>query len=351
MNAGIRLVPAGVTDAASILRLFQEVARADKVILGSRAQAFEAGLGARLTARAIGCAGHVGALVLALRAVGVERGDQVVVPAFAGGPAAAAAIAVGAEPLWADVAPAGTTVSPEAVERLGRRARAVVAVHAGAMADMPALAAASSHGLRVVEDVGRGLGAALAGRAAGTWGEAAAVDLTGGCLRAPGEAGAVVTGDAEVERRCRLLRNHGQDGVHRFLHHEIGLNCRMDEVVAGSLVERLPLLDATLARRREVAARYAARLGPAAGAGLALAVAGEATCPDGVVVLTPRRDLVRDLLAERGVETGLVQAQPPPGDLLHAARACREHLVLPAHELLTDADVELIADTVLAAHA
>jgi dTDP-4-amino-4,6-dideoxygalactose transaminase len=148
-----------------------------------------------------------------------------------------------------------------------------------------------------------------------------------------------------------MLRNHGQDGVHRFLHHEIGFNCRMDEVVAGSLAGRLSLFDAMLARRREVAARYAARLAPAAGAGLVLAMAGEATCPDGVVVLTPRRDAVRTRLAERGVETGLVQAEPPAGDLPHAARVCREHLVLPAHELLSDADVELIADTVLAAHA
>jgi dTDP-4-amino-4,6-dideoxygalactose transaminase len=125
----------------------------------------------------------------------------------------------------------------------------------------------------------------------------------------------------------------------------------MDEVVAGSLAERLPMIDAALARRREVAERYAARLAPAAGAGLTLAVAGEATCPDGVVVLTPRRDLVRDRLAGRRVETGLLQAEPPAGGLPNAARAWREHLVLPAHELLSDADVELVADTVLAAHA
>ena len=240
--AGIRLAPAGGSDAArSILRLLPEIARAEKVILGPRSQAFEAGLGDRLAARVVACASHVGALVLALRTAGVERGDRVVLPAFAGGAAAAAAAAVGAEPLWADVVPGGTTLSAAEVERLGRGARAVVVVHAGAMADVPAIAAAGgAHGLRVVEDVGGGLGAARAGRAAGTWGDAAAVDLTGGCLRAPGEAGAVVTRDAETERRCRMLRNHGQDGVHRFLHHEMGCNCRMDEVVAGLLGERLP---------------------------------------------------------------------------------------------------------------
>ena len=329
-------------------------------VLGERVAAFEDAFAAFCGARhAVGVASGTDALTLALQAVGVGHGDEVVTAANTCVPTVAAIEAAGAVPVLVDVDGETCTLSPASVEAaLTPRTRAVVPVHLyGQCADMaPILELARDRGLRVVEDAAQAHGAEYGGRRAGTLGHAAAFSFyPTKNLGALGDAGAVVTDDEEVAERARLLRSYGER--ERYESVVPGRNSRLDALQAAVLAARLPRLEAWAERRRELARRYGAAL---AGTGVAAPVeaAGRRHAYHLYVVRTPRRDELRAELAARGVETLVHYPRPvhrhpayerlagEPGALAASERLCEEVLSLPLYPQLTDDEAEHVAASV-----
>ncbi|WP_176611509.1 DegT/DnrJ/EryC1/StrS family aminotransferase [Actinomadura sp. WMMB 499] len=339
---------------------------AQKFILGEHTARLERALHDRLgaaTADVVACSSGTSGLSLLLAALDIGRGDEVVVPAFGCAPLAATVLDAGARPVFADVDPVRLTMDPAAAEAaVGPRTKALMPAHMfSVMADMPAFRAlADRHGLHLIEDSALAQGGTLAGRPAGCWGDAGVYSFVQvKTFGMPGEGAVVMTRDAELGRTVRMLRNHGQDGVHRFVHHRIGHNSRFDEVMALFQLHRLPGLDGRLARRAEISARYTRRLAPLAGRGLIAPPAGG----DGrfhyvYTLLTERRDELRAHLAERGIAAHVYYPCPLPAQpafVPHAPRgaawpnaesATRRNLSLPLYPHLTDAQVDRIADAV-----
>ncbi|PZT70748.1 DegT/DnrJ/EryC1/StrS family aminotransferase [Streptomyces sp. SW4] len=356
-------------DRETFLRLLHEIGTSpdQRFILGSRTRRFEDALkDATGAADAVACGSGTGALYLVLRALGIGPGDEVVVPAFGCAPLAAAVLHTGARPVFADVDPVTLVVDPAEAERWVRPAtRALMPAHMFSVtADMPRFAElAGRHGLRLVEDSAVAQGAVIAGRPAGLWGEAGVYSFVQvKSFGMPGEGGMVVTRDAEIGRRVRMLRNHGQDGVHRFLHHEIGVNSRFDEIQAAFQLHRLPSLAARLDRRAHIAAYYTERF--AGLPGITPPPPGrDGRCFYVYTLLAHERDALRKHLAEAGVATHVYYPLPLPGQRAfapyaeaaqpgvrwpHAERAAAHHVSLPVYPHLTDAQVEHIADAVCA---
>jgi dTDP-4-amino-4,6-dideoxygalactose transaminase len=216
--------------------------------------------------------------------------------------------------------------------------------------------------LRLVEDSAVAQGGVLRGVPAGLWGEAGVYSFVQvKTCGMPGEGGAVVTRDAELGEKVRMLRNHGQVAGRRFVHHAIGLNSRFDEIQAAFQTHRYHGFPARLARRAEIAAYYTGRFTPLADRG----VVPPPSDPDGrcfyvYTVLASDRDALGARLAESGVATHVYYPRPlpaqrafapyaPPGARWpRAEEAARRHLALPVHHMLSDAQVEHVADLVCA---
>lgn len=313
-------------------------------VLGAEVEAFEREVAAFVGApHAVGVASGTDALELALRAVGVGPGDEVLTTPFTFFATVSAILGCGAVPVFADVDPATLLLDPAAAAAvLARRprVRAIVPVHLyGHPAAVDELAAL---GPPLVEDAAQALGARSRGRAVGTLGAA-------GCfsffptknLGAFGDGGLVTTADADLADRVRLLRGHGARP--RYHHLEVGRNSRLDALQAALLRVKLPHLPGFLAARAAHAAAYTRDL--AGVPGLTLPCPGEAVeqaWHQYTVRVDPaRRDDLRRALDERGVATAVYYPSPAhlqpalaglghrPGDLPVAERACAEVLSLP----------------------
>ncbi len=260
-------------------------------------------------AHCVPCANGTDALELALQAHGIGRGQEVIVPAFSFVATMEAVVNAGATPVLCDIEPDFFSMDTVRLEALvTSRTRAIIPVHLyGQMADMDAIRdVARRHGLVVIEDAAQAHGATWRDKPAGSLGDAGCFSFyPGKNLGAYGDAGAIVTSDPIVAGRMRKLANHGR--LSKYEHDIVGRNSRMDTLQAAILGVKLPHLDAWNARRRELAASYAAQL-----AGIR-----EITCPAvrpkaGPVwhlyvirVHQGRRDALRAALDEAGIETGI----------------------------------------------
>jgi dTDP-4-amino-4,6-dideoxygalactose transaminase len=342
-----------VDDLVDVVR---EVGQSDEFILKSRVAALEAAIGAQVgVTHAIGCASGTGALTLALTALGIGPGDEVVTPAFSFISSASTIALTGATPVFADVDLVDYALDPAAVAITGRT-KAIMAVHLfSQVAPMNRLhALASRRGLKLVEDSAVTLGGTVSGRRTGTAGDVGVFSFfPAKPLGGPGDAGMVVTNDDELAATVRALRNHGQGAV-RFRHDLVGFNCRMDEIVAGFLLRRLPTLDRQLAARRRRAERYTAAL-PA-----------EVVAPHDFgdravytyVVRAPERAALRRFLAAHGVETVVYYPKPlhlqpafahlghGPGDFPNAERLAAECVALPLYPEQPLSEVDRVAELV-----
>jgi dTDP-4-amino-4,6-dideoxygalactose transaminase len=274
-------------------------------ILGPEGETFEKELAAYLEAEdAVAVANGTEAIQLALEALGVGRGDEVITSPLTAAFTALAVLRAGATPVFADLDPATLNVDPAAVEAaVTPRTKALLPVHLyGHPADLdPLLAVARRRGIALVEDACQAVGARYKGRRTGAIGGIGALSFyPTKNLGALGDGGAVVVNDPAVAARLRRLRNGGQRD--RYRHEIAGVNSRLDEIQAAILRASLRHLDAWTERRRALAARYLEGL---AGAGLELP--NEQPYATAVwhlfVVRHPRRDALASALKARGVGT------------------------------------------------
>ncbi len=303
----------------------------------------------------VGVASGTDALVLALKALDVRPGDEVIVPAVSAPPTAVAVSLSGAVPVFVDIEPGSRCLDPALVAgSVTPRSRFLLVVHLyGRLADMTALAALSRElGLTLVEDCAQAHGAAALGKKAGAWGQA-------GCysfyptknLGAYGDGGMVVTDDDGLASRLRALRDYGRTDRDRL--GEIGLNSRLDELQASLLRVKLRYLERWNRRRREMARRYLDGL-----AGLPLRLpqwdGAENHCFHLFVVECDERDSLRSHLAEKGIGTAVHYPLPlhlqrpylrdgaPACSCPVAERLAEQALSLPLYPHLTGEEQERV---------
>jgi dTDP-3-amino-3,4,6-trideoxy-alpha-D-glucose transaminase len=234
-----------------------EVARSRRYILGPEVQAFEDEFAAYLGAgHAVGVGNGTDAITIALRALGVEPGAEVICPSFTFYASAEAVVNAGAVPVFCDVDPATFCITADTVRpHLSERTGAILAVHLfGNVAPMSEL---MELGVPVLEDAAQAAGASIDGRKAGSIGHAATFSFFPSknlpCL---GDGGAVTTSSEEVAERARLLRFHGSRD--KVTHTHVGYNSRLDSLQAAVLRLLLPELDGWHERRRQAAESYRA---------------------------------------------------------------------------------------------
>ena len=331
-----------------------EVVEAGRYILGPEVEAFEEDFARYLGARhCIGVANGTDAITIALRALGVGPGDEVVCPSFTFYATVEATVNAGATPVFCDVDPETFCVTLEGVRAvLTARTRAIVAVHLfGNAAPVPEL---RGLGVPVLEDAAQAAGATLHGDRAGALGQAATFSFFPSknlpCL---GDGGAIVTSDDEVARLARRLRFHGSDDKSTFV--EVGYNSRLDELQAAALRVLLPELDGWNASRRAAAAAYE-RHGLGDHVALPRAADGAEHVYHLYVVRHERAEELRAALSvlgigARGYYRVPVHRQPatarfaPEGiELPGTEEAARTHLALPMGPELAEEEVgEVVA--------
>jgi dTDP-4-amino-4,6-dideoxygalactose transaminase len=328
-------------------------------ILGPEVEAFERELAGYLgVEHVVGVGNGTDAITIALRALGVRPGDDVVVPSFTFYASAEAVVNAGARPVFCDVDPSTRNVTPDTVRAaLTANTTAIVAVDLfGIPAPGPELRAL---GLPVLEDAAQAVGASLNGRRAGALGDAATFSFYPsknlGCF---GDGGAIATDSADVAEVARALRFHGSKDKRNFEY--VGYNSRLDELQAAGLRVLLPHLDAWCDGRREVARAYAE-----AGLGEHVKLP---VVPDGAepawhlyVVSHERPDQLHEALAEAGINARSyyrvpIHRQPAmrpfaaDGYSLAATdELARSNLALPISPVLDPAQVREVAGAVAAA--
>ncbi|MGD9893145.1 MAG: DegT/DnrJ/EryC1/StrS family aminotransferase [Dehalococcoidia bacterium] len=333
-----------------------------QLYLGRNVRAFEGEFAAYCGAReCIGVGSGTDALHLALRALGIGPGDEVVVPAHTFFATAETVALAGATPVFVDVDPVTRCLNAETAERaIGERTRALIVVHMhGQVADMAGLRElARRRGLALIEDAAQAHGAEYAGRRAGALADIACFSFYfSKNLGAYGEAGAVTVDSSELAERVRMIRDHGSRT--RYQHDVIGMNARLDEIQAAVLRVKLPHLDRWNERRRQLAACYddALRDTP-----VEVPTAVEATrhVYHHYAVLAPRRDALAAALRESGIGTGIHYPIPchrqaamtdeggtgsvaDASSLPESERIAEHVLSLPMYPELTDRQVDTVA--------
>jgi dTDP-4-amino-4,6-dideoxygalactose transaminase len=325
-----------------------------RFILGPEVEGFENEFADYLGAgHCIGVANGTDAITIALRAMGVEPGDEVVMPSFTFYATAEAAVNAGATPVFCDVDPDTFCITSETAQAaVTPRTRAIIAVHLfGNVAPVPELL---ELGLPVLEDAAQAAGATLNGVKAGALGTAATFSFFPSknlyCL---GDGGAIVTNDPDVAARVRRLRFHGSEDKQTFV--DVGYNSRLDALQAGALRVLLPELDGWNAARRRAARQYEEK-----GLGNAVTLPTPVDGADPVyhlyMVRSERADELAASLEAAGIEarsyyrvpvhlqSPMVRYGGPSLDLPGTELAARENLALPMGSELSEEAVSEVVD-------
>jgi dTDP-4-amino-4,6-dideoxygalactose transaminase len=304
----------------------------------------------------VGVANGTDALELALAALGIGHGDEVIVPTNTFVATVEAVCAVGATPRFVDVLPDTLLLDPAATAAaVGPRTAAIIAVHLfGQMADVMELAAlADRHGLSLIEDAAQAHGAEFAGRRAGSWGAVGTFSFyPGKNLGALGDGGAVVSDDPALISRIRRLADHGRSEIDRHAHVIAGRNSRLDTLQAAFLLAKLPGLDEANRARRALVQRYRAGL-PSWCVPVAVHPAAQSVHHLAVVQVADRTAAIR-AMDDAGIGWGIhypvpVHHQPAfaryAGERLPVAEAAAERILsLPLFPTLTDDDVDRVCE-------
>jgi dTDP-4-amino-4,6-dideoxygalactose transaminase len=334
---------------ATVMRVCDE----QRFIMGPEVEGLEREIASLTGAKhAVGVSSGTDALLIALMALGIGPGDEVVTTTYSFFATAGSIVRVGARPVLVDIDPATFNIDCDAVRRaITARTRAIMPVHLyGQCVDMDALAAiAAEAGVPVIEDAAQAIGATFRGRGAGAIG-------TMGCfsffpsknLGAFGDGGLVTTSDEALAATLRLLRNHGAE--QQYYHRVVGGNFRLDALQAAVLRVKAPHLAGWTAARRRNAARYRALFAEAGLDGrvrLPIEAPNRTHIYNQFVVRVPDRDRVKAALDAAGVGNAIYYPVPfheqecfaslgyRRGDFPHAEAAARETLALPIYGELT----------------
>ncbi|MEQ9404473.1 MAG: DegT/DnrJ/EryC1/StrS family aminotransferase [Cyclobacteriaceae bacterium] len=304
----------------------------------------------------IGCANGTDALEIALKALGIGPGDEVLVPALTWISTAGAVSNLGAEPVFVDVLPGERTMDPAQIrEKITGKTKAVIPVH---LYGLPArmieiLQIADNHNLFVIEDCAQAHGAAINGQKVGTFGDIATFSFyPSKNLGAYGDGGAIVTNDGGLAEKCRKIGNHGQQEKHD--HSFIGRNSRLDSIQAAVLSVKLKYLDEWNTKRIQLAQTYSKHLRDVT---LAVIPEGYEHVFHLYVVESKDRESLKKQLNELGIETSIhySKALPfieayqyqshRPGDFPVAEQLCDEVLSLPIFAELKKDKLEKLLTT------
>ena len=339
----------------------ENVLASQQFILGREGAALEEEI-AKLcgVAHGVGVASGTDALILALRACGVQAGDEVLLPPFTFVATGSAVSALGAQPVFADIRPDTYNLDPAQLERrVTPRTRAIVVVHLyGLTADMdPILAFARARHLPVIEDNAQAIGASYKGRPSGSFGDAACISFyptknLGAC----GDAGMVVTNSPELAARLRTLRNHGQTA--KYVSSEPGWNSRLDEIQAAILRVKLRHLPEWQRARQAHAAEYTRLFSQIPGVMPPHTPEGYDHVYHQYTIRVERRDALQHFLAQRKIGNAIYYPVPlhlqplyaalghKPGDFPHSERAAHEVLSLPMYPELRSEQLAHVANAV-----
>ncbi|NJL01981.1 MAG: DegT/DnrJ/EryC1/StrS family aminotransferase [Spirulinaceae cyanobacterium SM2_1_0] len=340
-----------------------EVLRSGRYIGGAAVSDFEQAFARHVgTAHCVACNSGTDALYLALRALDIGPGDEVIVPPFTFIATAEVVSEVGAKPVFADIELATFNLDLAQVERaITPRTKAIIPVHLfGRPLDMAALQElAAAHNVAMIEDCAQATGAKWGDRRVGSFGQV-------GCfsffptknLGACGDGGAMTTDDAELAAKLRMLREHGQK--ERYRHDVVGVNSRLDTLQAVLLSVKLRYLDPWNEQRDRAAQRYRELLAPLPKIALPTSPAGgQAVWNQYTIRLveatSEQRDRLRADLQAQGVSSAVYYPLPlhlqpvyqnlnyPAGSLPAAERACQEVLSLPMFPELQPEEQEQVA--------
>ncbi len=353
--------------SAQVVALREELIRAvtsvlddGRFILGPNVSALEAEVASVAGARfGVGVNSGSDALTLALRALDVGPGDEVITTPFTYIAPAESVVQVGARLVFADIDPRTFTLdAADVARRVTGRTKAIIPVHLfGQAAPLgPLLELASRHGLRIVEDCAQAIGASWNGRLLGGIGDIGCISFyPTKNLGAAGDGGMCVTSDEGLARKLKMLRVHG---IERRYHHDLhGYNSRLDEMQAAILRVKLPRLAGWTARRAEIAARYSEGM---SGLPVELPVLaeGNTSCWHVYAIQLDGRDGLKAHLEANGVPTLIYYPLPlhlqkcfegagwKEGDYPVAERVARRVLPLPMYPELTDAQVDHVVGAV-----
>ncbi len=327
-------------------------------ILGPQVTKFEQSAASYLgVEHAVGLASGTDALVIALRALNIGAGDEVIVPAYTFFATAGAVMSVGAKPVFVDVDPRTYQMDVSRIKpAVTPRTKAIIPVHLyGHPAEMnPILELARAHGLKVIEDNAQGFGAEYLGKKTGALGDI-------GCLSffptknlgAYGDGGMALTNDSALAERMRMLRAHGWKK--KYYSEEVGYNSRLDALQAAILQAKLPHVDAWNEKRRALARRYTEHLAPL-GVGTPVECDWAKHVYHLYIIRAKKRDALQAFLKQKGIASEVYYPLPPhltepcrkfgykEGDFPHAELASRETLALPLYpELTLEQQDEVIA--------
>src|SRR6266436_7351231 len=308
----------------------------------------------------IALASGTDALILALRACGVQAGDEVILPPFTFVATGSAVSALGAKPVFADIHPTTYNIDPAQLERrVTARTRAIVVVHLyGLAADMdPIMEFARSRNLPVVEDSAQAIGAGYKGRRTGSLGDVACFSFyptknLGAC----GDAGMIVTNSAKHAERLRILRNHGQ--TEKYVSTEPGWNGRLDEIQAAILRVKLRHLAEWQRDRQAHAVEYTRHFSQIPGIMPPLVPEAYEHVFHQYTIRVEERDRMQHILTEKKIGSSVYYPVPlhlqplyaslghKAGDFPHAEHAAQEVLSLPMYPELQPAQLERVAEAV-----
>jgi dTDP-4-amino-4,6-dideoxygalactose transaminase len=346
---------------AEIRNALERVMASQQFVLGREGTALEEEI-AKLcgVAHGIGLASGTDALILALRACGVQAGDEVLLPPFTFVATGSAVSALGAKPVFADIRPDTYNMDPAELDRRATpRTRAIIVVHLyGLPADMdPILAFAKTRKLPVIEDNAQAIGASYKGRPTGSLADV-------GCLSfyptknlgAYGDAGMVVTNSAEIAARVRTLRNHGQSA--KYLSSEPGWNSRLDEIQAAILRVKLRHLSNWQRARQSLAAEYNRLFAQIPGVMPPLAPDGFEHVYHQYTIRIEQRGALHKFLSERKIGSTVYYPYPlhlqplysalghKAGEFPHSERAAQEVLSLPMYPELRKEQIARVVETI-----
>ena len=363
-----------------------EVLHGGQYILGKTVEEFEKAFAEYCyTSYAVGVGNGSDALVMALKAVGVKPGDEVITTAMSFSATAEAITSVGAVPIFADCTRDTYCIDPVEIEKkVTGKTKAIIPVHLyGQCADMDAInAIAKPKGIKVVEDCAQAAGATYKGKKAGSLGDVGCISFFPtknlGCC---GDGGAIVTNDEAIYRQCRAFRAHGSglDGLFtygiqsgtdvsdadmnfngnlpKYFNFVTGYNSRLDALQAALLSVKLPYLDGWNERRREIAKQYNDRITNPA---ISKPIVSESNTHIYYVyaITTEKRDELRNYLKEREIASGVYFPVPfhlqmvykclgyKNGDMPNAEFVAGHSMVLPMFPELTQEEIDIVIEAV-----